>query len=326
MNDQSDRTEYGVFRHLQADKALAYRAVLGVFVDARERFALHLKPAEVLARLYAEESGGVHCEEEREVEMLLVQLAEWGNLTAHADNSEVKTVEDFNRPRFLYQLSRAGEAAERALALFRETIEQPGALQATALAEITEGLRSLQAILTGEPCDTEKAFLIIRELFGRFEVLTSRAQMFMGSIQRVIDLQDADVTTFLRYKETLLDYIQRFIQELITKGAVIAQTLRSIPDGAATAALDYAGRRDLADAIDQSEEAAERSVRTWTRKWEGLKRWFVGEDGPSQAALLRARARSAIPDLLAVVSSLNERRTMRSDRAADYRALARWFA
>ncbi|MFI5037947.1 MAG: TIGR02677 family protein, partial [Solirubrobacterales bacterium] len=34
----------------------------------------------------------------------------------------------------------------------------------------------------------------------------------------------------------------------------------------------------------------------------------------------------AIPDLLAVVASLNERRSGRSDRSADFRALALWFA
>jgi uncharacterized protein (TIGR02677 family) len=42
--------------------------------------------------------------------------------------------------------------------------------------------------------------------------------------------------------------------------------------------------------------------------------------------LLRAQARAAIPQLLAVVAALNERRTGRSDRAADFRTLALWFA
>jgi uncharacterized protein (TIGR02677 family) len=42
--------------------------------------------------------------------------------------------------------------------------------------------------------------------------------------------------------------------------------------------------------------------------------------------LLRSRARSAIPALLATVSNLNDRRTRRTDRAADCLALARLFA
>jgi uncharacterized protein (TIGR02677 family) len=47
---------------------------------------------------------------------------------------------------------------------------------------------------------------------------------------------------------------------------------------------------------------------------------------PSQATLLRQRARKAIPDLLATISVLQERRAGRSDRSADFRALAQWFA
>jgi uncharacterized protein (TIGR02677 family) len=41
---------------------------------------------------------------------------------------------------------------------------------------------------------------------------------------------------------------------------------------------------------------------------------------------LRARARAAIPALLTAVAAVNERRVARSDRAADLKALALWFA
>ncbi|MGB7757890.1 MAG: TIGR02677 family protein, partial [Salinisphaera sp.] len=59
----------------------------------------------------------------------------------------------------------------------------------------------------------------------------------------------------------------------------------------------------------------------------GLHGWFLrSEAGPSQAQRLRARARSAIPRLLSAIARVNERRTGRSDRTADYRELARWFA
>ena len=70
-----------------------------------------------------------------------------------------------------------------------------------------------------------------------------------------------------------------------------------------------------------------RQWRPGEERWQGLRQWFVSEPGhPSQAKLLRSRARQAIPDLLAVVATLNERRSGRSDRSADFRALALWFA
>jgi len=62
--------------------------------------------------------------------MMLQQLMAWGNLEAHPDTAEVLTVDDFWRVRNLYQMSPAGEAAEAALAVFEQSLRQPGELQA----------------------------------------------------------------------------------------------------------------------------------------------------------------------------------------------------
>src|SRR6266536_6039837 len=88
--------------------------------------------------------------------------------------------------------------------------------------------------------------------------------------------------------------------------------------------------RDAApgDALDRVDSQA-RSWKAWRERWKGLRGWFfrTGHE-PSQAELLRARARSAIPQLLSAIAALNERRSgrRRSDRSADFRMLAGWFA
>jgi uncharacterized protein (TIGR02677 family) len=58
-----------------------------------------------------------------------------------------------------------------------------------------------------------------------------------------------------------------------------------------------------------------------------LRGWFIhtGHE-PPQAELLRSKARAAIPNLLAAIAAVNERRSGRSDRSADFRVLAGWFA
>jgi uncharacterized protein (TIGR02677 family) len=86
--------------------------------------------------------------------------------------------------------------------------------------------------------------------------------------------------------------------------------------------------RDAApgDALDQS-YVEEQRWKAWRERWFGLRGWFLtnGHE-PPQAELLRARARSAIPQLLGAIAALNERRSGRSDRSADFRILAGWFA
>jgi uncharacterized protein (TIGR02677 family) len=118
---------HNVFRHALVEKADVYRAILGVFVRAREQFITHLRPAEVARTV----GGG-----EEEIEAALRQLRLWGNLEATQDNAEQSSLEAFYRLRFLYALSAAGEAAERALAVFEETLSQPGELQTAALRDI----------------------------------------------------------------------------------------------------------------------------------------------------------------------------------------------
>mgnify|MGYP000394357018 CR=1 FL=1 len=65
----------------------------------------------------------------------------------------------------------------------------------------------------------------------------------------------------------------------------------------------------------------------WRERRTGLRRWFVNTGfEPPQAELLRSKARATIPQWLAAVAALNERRSGRSDRSVDFRLLAGWFA
>ena len=157
----------------------------------------------------------------------------------------------------------------------------------------------------------------------------------MGSLQRTIDLHDIDIEAFRAYKDRLIDYLERFIKDLIGVGAEIALLLAELEPEDVERLLRIVARREAEDAAP-GPDAARRlpragrprpDSRLWRERWYGLLQWFVSEPGhPSQAKLLRGRARQAIPDLLAVVASLNERRAGRSDRSADFRTLAVWFA
>lgn len=321
--------DYRPFEHLTTPRAELYRQIMGVFVHAKRRFTVHLRPEDVHEAL------------DRSVEIPAVtdalgSLTGWGNLRADPDTSRVTTVEDFHRARFLYQLTPAGEAAEQALATYDEALERRGALQAVALADIVTQLRALLE-LSGHPdLDPAKVHLLLRSLVDRFTGLADNAQAFMGSLHRTIDLHDADADAFRAYKDRLIDYLERFIADLVTTGGEIATLVGAIDDAGVHRLLDAAADREAQDAApgedpdgehDPRREAFELGQTAWQERWRGLRQWFVSAPGhPSQAKLLRSQARSAIPQLLAVVASLNERRTGRSDRSADFRTLARWFA
>jgi uncharacterized protein (TIGR02677 family) len=324
------------FAHLSAPNAPFYRDVLMTFARARDRFIVHMRPEDVIADL------GRPGETEQVV-AALDKLAEWGNLRADPDTGRVTSVEDFHRARYLYQLTTAGQAAEQAIAVYEEAIGRRGSLQSVALADIADQLRSLADILV-QPADLDpaKVHLLLLALAERFAGLADNAQAFMASLRRVIDFADGDVDAFVAYKQRLIDYINRFIADLANRGAEIATLLGRIESAGVERPLLVAARREAADSVPDLPEngvadqdpalaydaAVAGSLAAWRNRWRGLREWFVSADArhPSQARLLRGAAVTAITQLIDTVAAFNERRSGRSDRSADFRTLARWFA
>jgi uncharacterized protein (TIGR02677 family) len=313
------------FAHLDAPNAELYRGVMGVFLAAKRRFLVHLRPEDVLETLRGPEGAPV---EATAVEAALKQLESWRNLQSDPDTSRVTTVDDFYRPRYLYQLTPEGEAAELALATYDEALGNRGELQSVALEDIRVRLRSLRRQAEDPDPDAAVVHSLLRELSSLLDGLAANASAFMGSLQRTIDLQDVDEDAFIAYKERLIGYLERFVGDLVVKSAEIVATLRMLDEIGVERVLELAAVREAADAApDQDDDAVRVKLDGWRARWSGLHSWFIGDRAhPSQAALLRQRARAAIPALLATVTTLQERRTGRSDRSADFRALARWFA
>ncbi|MFZ5496002.1 MAG: TIGR02677 family protein [Verrucomicrobiota bacterium] len=315
--------DYQVFAHLQAEKADLYRRVLKVFVSERDRFVISLRRSEIHAIIVA---AGETPPVEGEIDQALQQLNSWGNLDDTPDNADPATIEEFYQRRRLYQLSAAGEAAERALGVFDEYLHRPGELQSTTLREIAELLDAIMPRLADRPLDDSKLHHLLSSLVTRFEELTTRAQSFMRGLQSTVELHGISVEAFMAYKGRLIDYLEKFIGELVVATSRIADALNQLQEVGIEEAFQAAARRELADVLDPQPDAETKAIARWRDKWLGLRRWFVADENPSQAELLRARARSAIPALLTAVSQINDRRASRADRAADFTTLARWFA
>ncbi|MEV4012556.1 TIGR02677 family protein [Nonomuraea angiospora] len=319
--------EHQPFAHLSAPNAAFYRQILRAFARAKERFIVHLRPEDVAVELRRDNDDALA--------QALDKLREWGNLRADADTGRVTSVEDFHRKRYLFQLTQAGQAAEQAIAFYEDAIGKRGALQSVALGDIADQLQSLAALVRDPDPDPARVHLLLLSLSDRFSSLADNAQAFMASLRRAIDFSDGDVAAFIAYKERLIDYINRFIADLANSGARIAALLGELERGDHDRLLQLAARREAADAVPDEENAAEAYVRaeeaafaSWSNRWRGLQDWFVsaGAGRPSQARLLRQAAITAIKQLIDAVGLLNERRSGRSDRSADFRALARWFA
>jgi uncharacterized protein (TIGR02677 family) len=315
-----------LFRHVSAEKAAFYRCIMDVFAAAKRQYRLQLRPDEVVAEAQWPDAPP----RIEDVTAALTQLTAWGNLQSHPDMARVSSLGDYYRARFLYRLSQGGEAVESALATFVQTLQRRAELQTVALEDIASRMRTLQALADGSEPDAAKVHETMRDLVRVFEGLAENAQAFMAGVARSIELQQAEANAVASYKRRLIDYLERFMGDLVRRSDTIARLILAL-EPSIDAMLGQVAEREARDAApghaqDQA-DARDRRRQAWRERWKGLRGWFLsmGHE-PPQAELLRARARSAIPQLLGAIAALNERRSGRSDRSADFRILAQWFA
>jgi uncharacterized protein (TIGR02677 family) len=325
-NDSRD-DRFVVFSYLTADKAEFYRRIVQVFAEAKAGFLLHLRPAEVAARLAADGAsveGGIEA-----VESALSQLCHWNVLESYADTADVATLADFHRRRLQYQLTASGEAVHAATLQFLAQLDRRITLDAAALNRIHDYLAELQVLAASDPIDSEKAFAALRQLTGDVEDLTARAQSFFRWLHEQTESRRSDLEAFLAYKGRLIEYLQEFVSELLTRGAKIAGVLTALGDHVdrLLAAAVHAETRETFDAADSTGQALrDETLQRWRMRWQGLRRWFLSDStNPAQSRQLQAAARAAIPRVLTLARQQRLRRGNKSDRAADLRELAAWF-
>lgn len=318
---------FRVFHHLATPKASLYRSILAIFVAAKGRFEIALRSSEVADRLASLPVPLAEPVGESEITACLDALCDWGNVSATRDVVSARTLEEYLHPKYLYQLTQAGDMAERAITFYEEGLQRPGELSASALRDIAETLLELIRLREASELDEPKAARALGDLASRFDTLVARAQLFVSGLQRELDRPSAEESAFLALKEELLNYLERFVRELVQSTYRIRQSLRALDDTGVGPLLEAAARAELADVLAPTAALHTRMLEKWQQRWEGLRRWFIGDSGhPAQSENLRARALAAIPALLERVRRMHDQRANRADRATDFVTLARWFA
>lgn len=162
----ASNAKYSVFAHLNTEKAPLYRAILGVFVAERARYALALRPSEIQAALAAAHGSELFSDE---VDAELRQLCDWGNLDDSPDTAEAASVEEFYRKRRLYQLVdylerfigelviASNRAAEAVLQL--ESMGIRRAFAAATRRELANGDLKLATACGDHPCPSTEPHL-----------------------------------------------------------------------------------------------------------------------------------------------------------------------
>ncbi|GHH47895.1 TIGR02677 family protein [Lentzea cavernae] len=277
-----------LFRFTTTGDAELHTAVLRAFGLANEHLKTVLSLDDVQQRL--REAGWSEPVTDDELTASLTSLRQWGLI----DTAQQQ-----------YGLTKLGEAAYAGLKHALDTLTGSGSLQTATVDAIAARLDELST-----PLDNQRTFTALMELEGHLSALRTNTTRFNADLQRLLRDEDTDLATFQDVKRTTITYLRDFIADLDAR----KQQIRDRINGIDAVALHERARNGAG--LHQDENWLQNRAKAW----ESLRTWFHNVDE------LQDVSRKAIVQLLRVLDRISEQRKKPTNTAADFRALAKWFA
>ncbi|MGW2218041.1 TIGR02677 family protein [Nonomuraea sp. NPDC001684] len=238
-----------------------------------------------------------------------------------------------------------------------------GALPAAVLDAVADRLEELEALLADpDPGRDRRVFTCLRELECHLDGLRRDTVRLNGELRRLLRAVGADVGTFHEAESATVAHLQEFLTGLEQRGETVARALR----GVAARGVGVLHTRALAGADlprIPGTDLATPWLAARAAAWAELRQWFdpdlvpapesggtgsgsagsggagsggaerggtgsggAGSGGGPRLRRLQEVAGEAIVTLLGLLDRVTAARRPASGAAADFRALARWFA
>ncbi|MGH3448194.1 MAG: TIGR02677 family protein, partial [Nocardioidaceae bacterium] len=319
--DPRERQTLGALRYAVNDESASYLAIMRLFTTGMSGFLSDQSADEVTERLA---DVGVTLDRDT-VDQRLSYLVEHGNLVRSPRETEARSVREYLSNRARYQLTSRGELVQRQVEELLAHSDGAREVSSEMLPGILAGLEELARLAAHglDDADPRDVSGRITTLFAQFEVLVSSTRQFYSYLTEVLTRFDLGRDEFVMFKGALIDYLQRFVEEISRHMPQVADRLRDleprIPDLCARA---NAGERLVG--VDGAQ--ARRATGLETGDWESLRAWFLGSHGRrSDAENVRRLATDAMRSLLTNLRRIAAGADRQQSRYGDLVRLARWF-
>lgn len=316
-----DRLRLEALRYAVNEEAAQYLAVMRIFTTGLSGLLSDQSAAEVQESL-AEEGLDLDVDT---VDARLSYLVEHGNLARSPRETEARSLADYLRGRARYQLTQRGELVQRHVEELLGFTETAREVSSEMLGGILEGLLRLGAYDDADLAAVEPERLAreIGTVFVQFDQLVHSTREFYTYLTRVLSRFDLDRQEFQVFKGALIDYLQRFVDDISRHMPQVTEALLAVqPRVPALCERANAGER----LVDAQGRRARRAPGLDPGDWPGLHAWFAG-DGirGSDAEGVRALATQAMRSLLTNLRRIAASAEREHGRYADLVRLAAWF-
>jgi uncharacterized protein (TIGR02677 family) len=316
-----ERQTLGALRYAVNDEAVTYLAIMRLFTTGMTGFLSDQSADEVAQRLVEQ---GVELDRDT-VDERLSYLVEHGNLARSPRETEARSIREYLANRARYQLTPRGELVHRQIEELLAHSDGAREVSSEMLPGILGGIDGLarlarQGLDDADPRDVSAR---IATLFAQFEVLVSSTRQFYSYLTQVLTRFDLGRDEFVMFKGALIEYLQRFVDEISRHMPQVSDRLREL-EPLVTALCERANAGDRLVGLDG--ERARRATGLDPGDWQSLYSWFVGSTSRrSDADNVRRLATEAMRSLLTNLRRISAGADRQHGRYADLVRLARWF-
>lgn len=308
--------------YLATEKSDKYRAILRFFYIQHERLREFLFPEEVHSHLQQSPHFANYSLEELHGD--LASLVNWGNLRAQQESGNVRTIEEFKKKKFRYQITPYTVEFERMLIQFEHQADHfGGSLEKTQFERMYQTLQHIHDASDESP---EVCAQHWDDLITYFRKITQNTSDYFAYLRSEDASEQMRSEAFFLYKDQFTRYLREFIINL-------QRTSAAIQDLLVTLSRDH--MRVIFQKVAQHEEQVFRFERLGEEvdymaeleaTWVNIKAWFLGDEtGQSQYENVLEQTNEAIRRMTRVIQRLGERSMLHKSRKDDYLHLAQWF-
>lgn len=309
--------------YLTADQnATRYRIILRFFYIEHERMKDLLYPNDIFRFVHSVE--GMEKYTEVMLEQDLQTLVNWNNIIPRQEMKEPKSIEDYKRKRFRYQITPYTVEFERMLAeLARKGDDFVGQLEKSAFVRL---LKAIQA-LTVPTQNLEDQYERWQEVLHHFKQIKTNTSDYIGYLNSDKLAANMQTEAFLVYKDQFVNYLRDFIMALQQTAMKIQSALVDTTEV-------------VLEATSQSIVVHERSIpriggpeineqvinEDFFETWKNIRSWFISNElGESEYNSLQRQTNEAIRRITRMIQRFGERMQQHRSRKKDYLHIAKWF-
>jgi len=222
-----DRVRLTALRYAVTDESEQYIAVMRVFTAGTAGLLSDLSAREVADSLH--DQHGLELDVDV-VDARLSYLVNHGNLARSPRETEARSIREYLTTRARYQLTQRGELVHRQVEELLAATDEVREVSTEMLGGILAGLRVLQAYDAAALSDADPDAVAgqVATVFAQFERLVTSTRAFYASLSQVLSRYDLGREDCQAFKAALIDYLQRFVDQIARTMPQIGELLRDI--------------------------------------------------------------------------------------------------